>query len=94
MKGSNGYRKGTRGLKVRARDRGKIKIRSYMKEFDMEERVSISINPTYQNIPHPKFQGRSGKISGKQGRAYYINIMDGGKEKKVLVNPEHLKALK
>lgn len=93
MKGSKGYRRGTRGLRVKARDRGKIKIGRYMKEFKEDDRVSISIDPSYQNIPHPRFQGRSGRIVGKQGRSYYVQIRDGKKEKKILVNPEHLVAL-
>lgn len=90
MKGSKGYRRGTRGLRVKTRDRGKIKIRRYMQEFKDDDRVSISIDPSYQNIPHPRFQGRSGRIAGKQGRSYFIQIKDGKKEKKLLVNPEHL----
>ncbi|MEA3255850.1 MAG: 50S ribosomal protein L21e [Candidatus Altiarchaeota archaeon] len=90
MKGSKGYRRKTRGLRVKTRDRGKIKIRRYMQEFKGEDRVSISIDPSYQNIPHPRFQGRSGRVVGKQGRSYFVQIRDGKKEKKILVNPEHL----
>jgi large subunit ribosomal protein L21e len=94
MKGSQGVRRGTRGFRVRVRDKGKVRIGRYMKDFNNEDRVSISIDSSYQNIPHPRFQGRSGKIAGKQGRAYFVSIADGGKDKLILVNPEHLIALK
>lgn len=94
MKGSQGYRRRTRGFKVGSREKGKVRIKRYMRAFSENDRVSINIDPAYQNIPHPRFQGRSGKIVGKQGRAYFVAIMDGSKEKRILVNPEHLNALK
>lgn len=87
-------RRDTRGLKVDVRERGKIHIKRYMKEFSEKDRVSINIDPTFQNIPYPRYQGRSGEIVGKQGRAYYVRIRDGGKYKTLLVNPEHLVPLK
>ena len=94
MKGSHGYRRRTRNLKVDGRDTGKVKIKKYMRDFAENDRVAINIDPAFQNIPHPRFQGRSGKIVGKQGRAYFIAILDGSMPKKILVNPEHLNALK
>lgn len=94
MKGSQGVRRRTRGFRARVRDKGKVRIKRYIRDFSNEDRVSIAIDPSYQNIPHPRFQGRSGKVVGKQGRAYFVGVMDGGKEKRILVNPEHLKALK
>jgi len=92
-KGSTGYRRKTRHLRVKLRDRGKIKIRKYMQEFQEGEIVSISINPRYQNIPHPRFQGKSGRVVKKQGRAYYVQIKDKNKTKQIMSNPEHLIAL-
>ena len=65
-----------------------------MREFNIQDRVSISIDPSYQNIPHPRYQGRCGPIVGKQGRSYFVAIKDGRVDKKILVNPEHLVALK
>jgi len=93
MRSSNGYRRKTRNLRIKPRDRGKVSIRSVLAKFEDSEKVSISINPARQNIPHPRFNGRVGKVVGKQGRAYYVQFSDGGKEKKVLVTPEHLRRL-
>ncbi|MEM4347171.1 MAG: 50S ribosomal protein L21e [Candidatus Altiarchaeota archaeon] len=93
MKGSHGMRRRTRNLKVNPRDRGKINIKRYLKKFNEGDTVAIDIDPRYQAIPYPKFQGRSGKVVGKQGRAYYVLIKDGRKEKKILVTPEHLTSL-
>jgi large subunit ribosomal protein L21e len=91
MKGSHGSRRRTRGLRVGVRDKGKVKIRQYLAEYGEGDRVSISINPRFQAIPHPRFAGRTGEVAGRQGRSYFINIVDGGKAKRIIVPPEHLK---
>ena len=90
MKGSKGYRRGTRNLKVKARDKGKSSIRKYVQEFKQDDIVSISINPSYQSIPHPRFQGKTGRVVAAQGRAYHVRIRDGGQKKNIIVTPEHL----
>ena len=94
MKGSRGYRRKTRNLRVKVRDRGKIKIRKYLQKFEEGDIVSISIDASYQAIPHPRFRGKSGKVVGNQGRAYYVRIKDMNMTKNVLITPEHLIPLK
>ena len=91
MKGSQGVRRRTRNFKVTARNRGKVSIRKYLQEFRENDKVSISIDPSYQSIPHPRFQGLGGIVIGHQGRSYYVQIKDGNKTKRILVSPEHLK---
>lgn len=91
MKGSCGFRRRTRGLKLKPQQKGKVRIRNQMHTFKEGELAAISINPSYQNIPHPRYQGRTGRIVGTQGRAYFLEIKDGGKVKKFIITPEHLK---
>ncbi len=90
MKGSQGYRRKSRGLRVKPRDRGKVRIKRYLQKFNEGETVSIKIDASYRNIPRPRFEGKSGKVVATQGRAYYIDIRDVKKRKKLLVAPEHL----
>ena len=94
MKGSHGIKRRTRNFRVTPRDRGKKSIRRYLKTFKDDDIVAVNINPMYQGTPFPRFQGKSGRVVGKQGRAYYVLISDGDKEKKILVTPEHLTSLK
>jgi large subunit ribosomal protein L21e len=94
MKGSKGYRRRSRNLKVKPRDRGKLKISAYLQSFEDHDKVSININPSFQKIPHPRFNGRTGKVVGSQGRAYLVELKDGGKRKSILVPPEHLRRVK
>jgi len=93
MKGSSGYRRRTRNLRVKPRDKGKVSIRSRLQRFGELDVVSIKINPASQRIPHPRFNGRTGKVVGSQGKAYFVEIADGGKNKRVLVSPEHLRRI-
>jgi large subunit ribosomal protein L21e len=90
MKGSHGFRRRTRSFSVPPRSKGKISIRARLAKFDEDEKVSIKINPIYQNIPHPRFQGLTGKVVGTQGRAYLVEVRTGGKTKMVLTTSEHL----
>jgi len=94
MKGSHGFRRKSRTLRVKPRDRGKVRISRYLQKFEEGETVSINMDASYRNIPHPRFQGKSGKVVATQGRAYYVKIRDGGKTKELLVNPEHLIKIK
>ena len=42
-------------------------------------------------MPHRRFQGRTGTVSGKQGRAYVISVKDGNMAKTIVSRPEHLR---
>jgi large subunit ribosomal protein L21e len=94
MKGSHGVRRRTRQLSVKPRKKGKVSIRARLQKFNKGDTVSIKIDSAYQSIPHHRFNGKTGPVSGSQGRAYYVTVKDGGKAKKVLVTPEHLRRMK
>jgi large subunit ribosomal protein L21e len=40
---------------------------------------------------HPRYQGKTGTVTGKQGRAFLVEIVEGRKTKTLLLTPEHLK---
>ncbi|TDA32769.1 MAG: 50S ribosomal protein L21e, partial [Hadesarchaea archaeon] len=51
----------------------------------------LRIEPSVQKgRPHPRYQGRVGVVRGRRGKAYEVEITDGGKIKKVIILPEHL----
>ncbi len=69
-------------------------IRS-LQEFDQGEKVNIVIDSSiHKGMPHPRFHGYTGEVEGKRGNSYLIGINDGGKRKKLIVRPEHLKGVK
>lgn len=86
---SQGFRTKTR--KKLKGDYKKHGISRFLREFSINERVLIKIDPSsHKGMPHPRFHGRIGKIVERRGRAYVILVRDGNSYKKVIANPEHL----
>ena len=90
---AKGPRAGTRRLLAR-KEKRKLTVNDVMKQFDIGDYVAIKINPSVEKgRPHPRFYGRTGRIVDKRGMAYVVEVRDGGKMKKIIVRPEHLKAV-
>ncbi|WP_226479651.1 50S ribosomal protein L21e [Natrinema amylolyticum] len=94
MPKSNGPRQGTRRkLANDPRDRGTSPPQRAIQEYEEGEKVHLKIDPS---IPdgrfHPRFDGHTGEVVGKQGDAFKVEIVDGGKEKTLLVTAAHMRA--
>ena len=91
-----GMRRKTRSkLRKNVSDRGKISIKKYFQEFKIGDPVCLAAEPAVQGgMYFPRFHGRHGKVAGKQGHCYKVNIKDGNKEKMVVAHPIHLKKAK
>lgn len=86
---SHGPRRRTR---EKFRRTTKLTVNQYLKEFKMGDRVAIKIESASQSgMPFRRFYGLTGVVIGKRGRSYIVQIKDGGKTKKVISKPEHLK---
>ncbi len=92
-KSSKGPRQGSRTVTRRSKsDRGRIFIRRAMHPYKEGDSVAIAIDGSQQRgMPHRRFQGRTGKIQSKQGRAYVIAVKDGNMPKTLVCRPEHLR---
>jgi large subunit ribosomal protein L21e len=88
--------KGTRSksryiMRKKPRTRGVSSITRALQQFEVGANVSIDIDSAVQKgMPHPRFQGRTGKIEGMQGDAYLVGVVMGKKHKTLIVLPEHL----
>ena len=93
VKRSKGIRSKSRHiLRKKTRERGLSPITRSLREFKEGESVHIVLDPSIQKgMPHIRFHGYTGKIKGKQGEAYLVGIKDGGKQKTLIVRPEHLR---
>lgn len=87
-----GFRRKTRSkLKKNESQKGKVSISRYFRDFKEGDAVVLKPEPAVQKgMPFPRFHGRNGVITGKQGRCYKVRIKDGKMEKTVLVHPVHL----
>ncbi len=84
-------RKSRYKLKKTVREKGLSPISRAIQVFTEGDIVNIDLDPGIQNgMPHPKFQGRTGKVLSQRGRAYIVEVRDGGLMKEVIILPEHL----
>ncbi|MFP4625943.1 MAG: 50S ribosomal protein L21e [Natronomonas sp.] len=93
MPSSKGPRQATRDkLKNKPRNRGTSPPQQSVETFENGERVHLKIDPSVPKGQfHPRFNGRTGTIVGSQGRAYKVEIQDGGVTKTLIAVPAHLR---
>lgn len=96
MKGSKGYRTGTRSLlKKSPRERGKLKLSKLLYEYQAGSQVIIKIDSSFQKgMPHKRFHGKIGTVLNKRGRGYVVSAPQGNAIKEIIVRPEHLEPYK
>jgi len=94
MPNSNGPRRGTRRkLANKPRERGTSPPQRAIQEYEEGRMVHLKIDPSVPDGRyHPRFDGRTGEVVGKQGDAFKVRIVDGGVEKTLIVTAAHLRA--
>ena len=94
MPSSNGPLNGTREkLSNSPRDRGTSPPQRAIAEFDEGQKVHLKTDPSVSDGRfHPRFDGLTGTVVGKQGAAFKVDINDNGKDKTVLAKAAHLRA--
>jgi len=69
-------------------------VNQFVRKFNQGDKVAIDIESSSSSgMPFRRFQGLIGEVIGQRGRAYIVQIKDGDKLKKIIANPEHLKAI-
>ncbi|QHS17865.1 50S ribosomal protein L21e [Halopenitus persicus] len=94
MPSSNGPNKATRNkLSNTPRERGTSPPQRAIQEYEPGQKVHLKIDPSVRSGRfHPRFDGHTGTVTGKQGSAFTVEITDGGKEKTLIVSAAHLRA--
>lgn len=92
---SRGFKNKTRKMLTKSKgDARVLTVNDRLRTFNIGDYAAIKAEASMQEgMPHPRYQGVSGTIVGQRGRAYIIEIKDGGKTKRLISNPEHLKLL-
>jgi large subunit ribosomal protein L21e len=90
----NGPRKKTRYLmKKELRKRGLPPVSALIQNFEIGQKVHVVIEPSiHKGMPHRRFHGKTGTVTGRRGRAWVLDVMDGDSCKTVIALPQHLKA--
>ena len=94
MPNSKGPRQGTRKkLSNKPRERGTSPPQRAIQEYETGQMVHLKIDPSVTDGRyHPRFDGQTGEVVGKQGDAYKVAITDGGKAKTLIVTAAHMRA--
>ncbi|RLE81838.1 MAG: 50S ribosomal protein L21e, partial [Thermoprotei archaeon] len=84
--------RGRKLLRKHPRARGRPGLSRLMIEYKIGDKVCIDIDPTYiTTAPHRRYQGLTGTIVGKRGRAYIIEVFLGNKKKTIITTADHIK---
>ena len=85
-------RKSRHKMSKNVREKGKIKLVRYFQKFSEGDRICLLAEPSiHKSIYHARFHGKVGKVLGKRGKCYEVQIKDINKLKKLIVHPVHLK---
>lgn len=93
VKKSHGFRARTRNLmSKRVRTRGLGPLSTVLIDYDEGDRVNIVIDPAiHKGMPHRRYHGRTGIVTGKRGRAIEVDVKLGNAIKSLIIRPEHLR---
>jgi len=91
-----GNRRKTRNIfKKEYKQRGKISLSNYLKEYKEGDKVILKAEPAIQKgLYFHRFHGKLGIVKSKKGSCYEVTIKDGKKKKNIIVHPIHLKEIK
>ncbi len=65
-------------------------VRSYVKDFEIGDKVAIVPKGSVRNIPHPRYKGRIGVIKEKRGNAYVVEVTIMKAKRTLIVPAIHL----
>jgi large subunit ribosomal protein L21e len=69
-----------------------LTVATSLKGFEIGTKVQIVPYVKLEDFPHPKYAGRVGRVMGKQGNAFVVELMDGNMRKYLITSSVHLKA--
>lgn len=92
---SKGFRSKTRSkLRQHPRARGNPPPTHSLRTYPVGTSVAITINPAiHRGMPHPRFQGLTGKVVDTRGNAFVISLLSKNKRKTIIARPEHLRLI-
>ncbi len=97
VRAPRGYRHRTRKLlRKHVRAKGAVpKASIILRAYKPGDKVAIIIDPSFPDwgMPHRRFHGLTGTVTGKRGEAYEVEVYLGRKKKILYVPPVHLRPI-
>ncbi len=86
-------KRGKTRYKLSKRDT-KVSVSDIMKTFEVGDNVQVVIDASHHHgFPHKSFHGISGKVVGKRGEAYEIDLKIGKQMNSIVTTAVHMKKL-
>ena len=87
--------KKSKGKRAKQRDKLKRKerptVNKLLQEIDKGSYVKIKINSSvHSGMPHHRYHGLTGRVSGKKGKAYLVDVKLGNQPRELIVHAAHL----
>ena len=87
--------KKAKGLRAKQRDKLKRKerptVNKLLQEIDKGAYVKIKINSSvHSGMPHHRYHGLTGRVSGRKGKAYLVDVKLGNQPRELIVHAAHL----
>ena len=89
-----GYRNKTRSRhRKNVRDKGLTSIEKYLIDYEIGDKVDVITDPSQhkRGMPHRRFHGRTGTVTGLRGRCYLVDVKLGNSKKTLIIGKEHLR---
>jgi large subunit ribosomal protein L21e len=92
-KPAKGKRSKTRSKFKRVRKR--LTIGAQLADFAVGSKVHVDIDSSvHSGLPDSRFQGLTGTVAGKQGKAFVVEVYQGNQLNKLVTVASHLKQAK
>ena len=81
-------------MNKKMREKGKLSFSRYFQNFNEGDSVAVVIEPSLKASFPKRLHGRTGRIDGKRGRSYIVELNDQEKKKSFIIAPIHLKKIR
>ncbi|MFW5902867.1 MAG: 50S ribosomal protein L21e [archaeon] len=79
-------------LTKKTREKGMPNITKLLQEFEEGDKVHVKPDSSVTSgLPYKRFFGKTGEVTGKQGKCYIVELKDQKATKKQIIHPAHLK---
>ena len=87
--------KRSRSRRLLKRSGPKLTVNKLVREFETGQKVVITMDPSvHSTLPHRRYQGKVGTVTGKQGAVFTVDVNLGNLAKKLLLSAAHLTPVK
>ena len=72
----------------------KLSVAQIVRKYHVGDRVALDHQSQFDGMPHPRYRGKVGTITGERGKSYEIEVQDGNALKLLIVPGQHLRIVR